>query len=718
MKTLAIFKWSVLSLAVLTALLSITRAQTHSGHDGTVGAASTNACAPIAVTNLVPFVDLLPIPNVALPARINTNYCISVATNICFPGGLPEYDMPMTLLTQKFHRDLPAMEVWGYAGSSPGPTIVTYTNSPILVNWSNSLPAVYPFWLPPDLSAHGASTQVHTVVHLHGGATLPRYDGYPTNSYPTGTSDKYFYGNIDFNNDGETLWYHDHAIGLTANNVYAGLAGFYLLRNPSIEAALNIPTNAPYEVPLVIQDRDFQLNCTKPSLLFNGPFPWHRFATVNGMVTPYLPVEPRRYRFRILNGANFRGFSLNLAVSDAAGNILKETPPVFNVIGNEDGFLNTNVPIKALNMMSGERYDVIIDFTAYTNKIIVMTNNYGGNLNPPKPPEVPFAMLLTNIMQFRVGSNVTSLANNNLPATNAYIGNWASTSNMVSQAVTNRQVMIDLQTESPFPGYPFVNPTNTASPTNGPFALLNLMFFDDDITDKPRAGTTEVWSLINLSNEPHPIHVHLLDFRVVDRTRFGGWNTNEDLTLPPTMVTNYINDRIKGTLKPLANYLSTNSNDFKAARADESGPKDVVHAAPFAVTRIVMFWPTNSLFYSTPSAVNLDPNTVGRYVYHCHILDHEDNDMMRPMQLLPPAFQLLHPVADASVNPNGVNHHRLRLSARYGETYRIESTATLSPPNWVPFPGPDLIGNDDLIQIVPPSTLDPFRFYRVRRITP
>ena len=199
----------------------------------------------------------------------------------------------------------------------------------------------------------------------------------------------------------------------------------------------------------------------------------------------------------------------------------------------------------------------------------------------------------------------------------------------------------------------------------------------------------------------------------MDRARFNGFTvlTNVPVTMP-TGASNYINDRLKGTLRPLTNYVGTP----RTAQPFESGPKDVVHAAPFSVTRIVMFWPTNALFYLTPSAKSLNPSTSGRYVYHCHILDHEDDDMMRPLQLLPVALQMVQ-MPDPGVNVAGNNHFRLGISGRFGETYRIESSTSL-PGTWVPLRLPDLAGSEDLIRIVPPSTLDPLTFYRVRRVSP
>lgn len=675
----------------------------HSHGGATTTAADTN-CPVVAA--LTPFLDPLPIPPKAVPARIHLNYCVPVATNLCFES-IPEYDMPMTEFLHSFHTNLPPVPVWGYAGSYPGPTFDIGTNEPILVNWINRLPTNYPSWLPIDTNFHGVPDQtVRTVVHLHGGASLPRYDGHPENWFRTGESDQYFYGNINFDGSGQTLWYHDHALGVTGDNVYAGLAGFYLLRNRALEASLNLP-GGDYEIPLVFQDRDIQTNCAPASLVL-GAFPWHSLPVINGKVAPYLEVEPRRYRFRVLNGANFRTFGLSLVITDTHGIPLTNatSAPPFSVIGTEDGFLPQVVTVPATNMiplMSGERADLIIDFTRYPGSIITMTNLIDkGN--------VPFPPFITNLMQFRVTLPLRSPDTSSIPG--ALVPETISTSNLVRQAVRTREIVLDMASETPFPGSPFIEGGNY------PRALLNLKFFHDPVTELPHAGDVEIWSIINLSDEAHPFHVHLTDHRVIDRIRFGGWNTNGDLAFPPSMVTNYISDRASHSLQNLSYYLTTGTNvlDFQKVRAFEAGPKDTVRAAPFSVTRIVVKWPTNSLYYSTPGSMSLNPQSAGLYVYHCHILDHEDNDMMRPLQVLPPYQPFLRTIVDPSVNPTGQNHFKLELGTRLNESYRMESSIDLSPASWFALPLEVIVGSGAAIQAVPPVATDRMRFYRVRRL--
>src|SRR5581483_10506357 len=196
---------------------------------------------------LVPFVDPLPIPSPMAPVGVS--------------GGRPVFDVTMRQVRQKLHRDLAPTTVWGYDGRYPGPTFDVRRGQPILVTWRNNLPARHLF--PRDPTIHGAEPpipEVRTVVHLHGLKVLPEHDGYPEAWFPNGfahTGPAYTTRTYVYPNDQPAagLWYHDHAIGITRLNVYAGLAGFYFIRDDD-EDALNLPRGA-FEIPLLIQDRSF-----------------------------------------------------------------------------------------------------------------------------------------------------------------------------------------------------------------------------------------------------------------------------------------------------------------------------------------------------------------------------------------------------------------------------------------------------------------------------
>jgi spore coat protein A len=264
--------------------------------------------------------------------------------------------------------------------------------------------------------------------------------------------------------------------------------------------------------------------------------------------------------------------------------------------------------------MPGERADVIVDFTDWWQHDIVVTNDVrvgeGG-----APPGEPLNVVGNAFMQFRVVKPLSSPDNSTDFGTNPVIHAAAPTAQeLAARAVKVRTITLDVRFELPNPGLNFAADSHL-------FALLNMTNFDAPVTELPRAGDVEIWEFANLTGVPHPMHVHLLDFLVLDRRSFRGWIG--DPSYVPQGVADYIVDRQLGRLKSLAEYLDQTTNGVRFVQRNELGPKDVVHAAPGAVTRIVMQWPTNDIFH-------------GPYVYHCHILDHEDNDMMRPLEVLPP----------------------------------------------------------------------------------
>lgn len=607
---------------MLAGLGSVTVVLGHGpGHGGTGGVTDPNPLvSAMPITNVVPFLSALPIPSNAVATAVS-------------PEGYLIYEMRMRTNLHAFHPDISAVPIWGYSdspdrlGGSPGPTIQATNGIPIIVRWINELPDQYPNWIPADTRNHGVENQdVRNVVHLHGGANRPLFDGNPLFWIRPGVTTNYFYDNIDLSEgeDGETLWYHDHAVGVTANNVYAGLAGMYLLRNPEFETSLGLPAGS-YEIPLVFQDRDIQ-DSLEPATLLSDAIstnvaPWHYLPVVNGAVAPYLEVEPRRYRFRILNGSGFR--TIGLALVTQVTNALPSDTNLISVplyqIGTDDGFLDgpvtiglnlTNALVPTLRLMPGARADVMIDFTewaGYTN--IVVTNSFDSG-NFAVPPSEPRNVLGGVFLQFRVAAERSSPDTSRLPEV-IHTGRTTA-EEMAQRAVRVRQVTLDLSFEEPSPGGVFDHDSHL-------LAALNMRHFDDPVTENPRAGDVEIWEFLNLTPAAHPMHVHLLDFLVLNRTRFRGSPGGTD------GVTDYINDRRNGKLKELSAYLdpATSGTNALAPAPNELGPKDVVHTPPRTVTRIVMRWPTNEIFF-------------GPYVYHCHILDHEDNDMMRPIEVRPP----------------------------------------------------------------------------------
>lgn len=642
---------------VLPILLLATAVAVRAGHSGHGG----DPESPTAITNFVPFVDALPIPPVAKP--------------VGFSDGTPVYEMPMVEVMHRFHRDLPEVPVWGYAGMYPGPTLVALANQPIYVRWINLLPKEYPAWLPADTNNHGVhGNLVQNVVHLHGGANQPQFDGHPTNWFRPGEHRTYYYDNIDLSGDHETLWYHDHAIGVTANNVYAGLTGFYLLRNPAVEDPLNLPKDA-YDIPLAFQDRDIQTNTSPATLLSVGVPPWHYLPVVNGKIAPYLEVEPRRYRFRILNGCGFRTLGLAL-LKDG------DSYPMHQ-IATDDGFLPvpvrialSNAPLPTLRMMPGERAEVVVDFSGLTNGTqLVFTNSFDTN-SKAQQTSGPVNVVGGAFLQFRVQKKDPTPDTSQIPS--VLVTNQVVAADLAKRAVRTRTITLDLANENPFPGLVFSRDPNL-------FASLNMRRFMDPVTETPRAGDVEIWQFVNLSSEAHPMHIHLLDFYVLDRTRFGADNQQS-----ANNASNYISDRLLGKLKPLASYVAGQTNP---ALANELGPKDVVRCAPLAVTRVVMEWPTQ-------------PQFRGPYVYHCHILDHEDNDMMRPLEVLDPLLpgQVQIGMDELTGQPE------IQVGTALGTSYLVEQGDDLG--KLMARPGPDLLGTGMTRYLTEPAT-DPQRFYRI-----
>ncbi len=295
--------------------------------------AAQSGQSPPAPVTLASYVDPLPIP-----PRLSLSG--SAATPVT---------MRMGAFRQKVHRDLPPTTLWGYNSSWPGPTIDVKRGQPFSVSWINKLPR-QPL-LPLDFTVHGEEQSVppvRAVVHLHGAQVLPESDGYPdawtTPDGKKGAFQKAGPNHFPNAQPASTLWYHDHAIGITRLNVYAGLAGFYFIRDEQ-EAALNLPSGA-YEIPLMLQDRLF---LPDGSLLYpaavNGTHPvwiqefFGNNICVNGKVKPYLEVEPRKYRFRMVNASNARFYHLALRPSSASGTPTGDSAnaPPFQQIGADQG---------------------------------------------------------------------------------------------------------------------------------------------------------------------------------------------------------------------------------------------------------------------------------------------------------------------------------------------------------------------------------------------
>ncbi len=557
---------------------------------------------------------------------------------------------------------MPATTVWSYGSANhpgtfnyPAFTIEAKWQRPVRVKWINDLKDsngnYLPHLLPVDPTLHWANPPggnverdsrpsftstpgpytgpVPIVTHVHGAHTTEDSDGYaeawylpaaanvPAGFAAVGTFYDEFKAKAEaargqlwdpgsavfqYPNDqrATTLWYHDHTLGMTRLNVYAGPAGFYLLRGGPDDLVLDSRTGKPatlpgpaptlgdppgtpyYEIPIAIQDRSFNAD---GSLFyptgrqffdgFTGPYIpdsdvppiWNpeffgNTMVVNGRTWPYLEVEQRRYRFRFLNGCNSRFLILRF-----------DSSLPFWQLGAEGGFLPSPVQMDRLLLAPAERADVIVDFSQLPTGATVTLLNVG----PDEPfgggtPGVDFAPADPNttgqVMQFRVVAATgrersTPPERLLLPA-----------ATQLGPASRTRQLSLNELMSVSFDG-PVAALLGTVE--NGT-AVPKM--WDDPITENPSLGSTEVWELYNLTEDAHPIHIHMVQFQVIERVA------------------------ASGTVRPPESW--------------ETGFKDTVIAYPGEITRVKATF-----------------DLAGLFVWHCHIVEHEDNEMMRPYRVGP-----------------------------------------------------------------------------------
>lgn len=497
------------------------------------GAAALPAKIPSLDPNtLTPFVDPLPVPAVAQPAGRKK--------------GAQFYRVAARQTECKLHRDLSATRLWTYGGSFPGPTFETRSGEPLAIEWANALPTRH--FLPIDHTLHGAEAslpEVRSAVHVHGAKVPPASDGYPEDWRVPGKSATYFYPNEQ---DACALWYHDHTMGINRLNIYAGLLGAFYIRDAE-EDALGLPKGA-YEAPLILTDRflrkDGQLEYPESG---DPASPWvpevfGNALLVNGKLFPYLEVEPRKYRFRVLNASNGRFYHLSLSSGQK-----------MHQIGSDQGLLAAPVALESLLIAPGERADVVVDFRGHEGERIVLNND---------------AFVL---IQFRVAKKNAQTDESVLPGELRKIAR-------IPESEARRERVLTLGEQMNMKG-------------ESMRMLLNGAHWSMPVTEKPVLGTTEIWNLLNLTEDVHPIHLHLVRFQLLDRRKFD-----------------------------LRRYLATGvlryAGEPSGPESGESGWKDTVRAYSGMSTRIIARF----------------EGYAGRYVWHCHLLEHEDNEMMRPFDVV------------------------------------------------------------------------------------
>jgi spore coat protein A len=528
------------------------------------------------------------------------------------------------------------------AGEAGKPVVVKYTNN--LKDASGKLLTKHLLMIDPTIGgANMGEPEVRIVTHLHGGHVATESDGHPeawiTNdpnaatglpadpvsgrpARPNGNTVTYTYDNDQSANQ---LWYHDHAMGITRLNVYAGLAANYLLRD-SVEDALNLPKGA-YELPLVIQDKSFNedgsfhydanplLDANGNQQSFNGkpvytsnPEFFGSVITVNGKAWPKLDVEPRKYRFRVLNGSDSRFYNIWLERSDG----LPIPGGAITLIGNDGGLLPAavpnigNSPDNALLLALAERADLIIDFSKFPAGTSIRVRNdaptpypNGGEVNPTTTGR---------IMQFNISKALAGADTSVVPVAPRVLTPFGA---------PNNTRFVDLQETEEDTAYVF-------DPFSGSIAkrlriLLNGLPFDAPITENILLNDVEDWIIINNTVDMHPMHLHLVDFEVVEKGSIapGAYSPANGLGGMPTVA--------PGGLRPSTNPDGTAADPDSPyiLQPQEKGHKDTVRV------------PQADDLLGSQGYVRIRAkfDHSGTYMWHCHILAHEDHEMMRPFRV-------------------------------------------------------------------------------------
>ncbi len=642
------------------------------------GVLAAPAAAGLSDPALQPkFVNLVPdalSPGFKFTAK-NNKYKVAVGPTTQWTG-LVGTDGMTPVMTPVFGYGLPNL---GFTW--PGRTFEVQSGVPIEVKWENKLfdpvtglPSDH--LLPVDTSLHWAYslmgyTQysipvdgVPIVAHLHGGHTDFQFDGNPEFYFSPGfairgpqwVEKKYVYQN---DQPAGNLWYHDHALGITRLNVYAGMAGFYFVRDTFDTGLPGNPAGLPawpYEKAYAIQDRMF-LNTGE---LFYPAFPGDPFyddfitgegavlppdifpgggptalaeffgdhMVVNGLIWPKEDVEPRNYRLHLLNGTDSRFMALRFRSVPAGAMDLSMAgdPLPFHVVGSDQGLASSATMTDILLSEPGSRYDIVFDFKGLQGMRIIMENlggdaPFGGDFGDALDPDDFFPDRQTDrIMAFDV-ANMPDVPDNFDPVN--FAGPYTPSTAPVTR--TRKVALFEgmdefgrlqplLGTAEPATDY-LDNPINwPATPEYINAGLVGQMegsiAWHSPTTENPALGSTEIWEIYNATGDAHPVHLHLVHFDVLDRQEFTADVLPQPIVQHNGLLGNgfRLENIVLGAMVPQPEgYV-------------ENAPKDMVTALPGQVTRI-------KATFDKP----------GRYVWHCHILSHEDHEMMRVLHVGPGA---------------------------------------------------------------------------------
>jgi spore coat protein A len=576
---------------------------------------------------LTPFADELPLPRRLIASEQGGRLTVPIRTG-----------------THRFHRDLPESRVWGFAATFPGPTIEVERGEAVTVEWLNELSGPLPVTdtlapesrdddgvpvqcLPglsggvPDENAAALTGQ--SVVHLHGGLAPAPYDGWAENLFAPGQPAVFHYPN---DQRAALLWYHDHVMGVTKLDVYAGLAGLWIVRDER-ERELGLPEGPPFEVPLLIQDRNFDLgrdgrltgqlvHKTDPEVMEAFP----PFTVVNGKVWPVLEVRPDTYRFRVINGSNARTYRLVL--------IGGGEPQLDRIsqIGTDHGLLRapTSLPADGLTLASAERADLVVDFSDLepgTELTVLNTASapFEGSSYPAAEAEhaadLDGLLPYPQVMRFRVAAGEPR----SWSIPRGLADDYEPPSGGVLDVAPRRAILLIERELEEGPNMLTMRELGPAvEEATGPLITIShgevttrhrvvAAHFEDTANFFPMLGQYEVWRLINLTGDTHPIHLHLDPFQILARHAISyeipeGGIEDRDLTAAISVERDPDDD--------LGHAIDDN----------ERGLKDTIRVNPNELVEIAVRFNTYS----------------GRYMYHCHILEHEDRDMMRPFVTMPP----------------------------------------------------------------------------------